>query len=186
MDFKFSQSTWPTAFELSNFYTPEGFLYDLGDSKGILLHIPNWYRVRATTKTTSLDRLRLDVSKYTAVIQATRSTPSGTQLTQYPSSHETIRQQNSRPGVRLPYLIGRCSNKTRAGPLARRYSRWTLREMPPESSTIGEVRKPRIPLDTLVPQIDATDGLGELDNFVESRRQSFREARPVPVKRHQS
>ena len=59
-------------------------------------------------------------------------------------------------------------------------------EVPLESSTIGEVRKPRIPLDTLVPQIDVTDRSGGLDNFVESRRQNFREVRPVPVKRHQS
>ena len=131
-------------------------------------------------------RLRLDVSKYSAVIQVTRSTPSGTQLTQYPSSRETIRQRNSRPGVRLPHFVGRCSTKTRAGPLARRYPRWTLREVPPESSTIGEVRKPRIPLDTLVPQIDRADRLGGLDNFVESKRQNFREVRLVLVRRHQS
>ena len=58
--------------------------------------------------------------------------------------------------------------------------------MPPESSTIGEVRKPRISLDTLVPQIDVTYRSGELDNFVESRRQNFGEVRLVPVKRHQS
>ena len=57
-----------------------------------------------------------------------------------------------------------------------------LREVPPESSTIGEVRKPRIPLDTLVPQIDATGRLGGLDNFVESRRQNFREVRLVLAK----
>ena len=44
----------------------------------------------------------------------------------------------------------------------------------------------RIPLDTLVPQIDATDRSGGLDNFVESRRQNFKEIRPVPVKSHQS
>ena len=56
----------------------------------------------------------------------------------------------------------------------------------PKYSTIGEVRKPRVPLDTLVPQIDGTDRSGGLDNFVESRRQNFREVRPVPVKRHQS
>ena len=55
-----------------------------------------------------------------------------------------------------------------------------------EYSTIGEVRKPRIPLDTLVPQIDVTDRSGGLDNFAESRRQNFREVRPVPVKRYQS
>ena len=54
--------------------------------------------------------------------------------------------------------------------------------MPPESSTIGEVRKPRIPLDTLVPQIDATGRLGGLDNFEESRRQNFREVRLVLAK----
>ena len=131
-------------------------------------------------------RLRLDVSKYSAVIQVTRSTPSGTQLTQYPSSRKTIRQRNSRPGVRLPHIVGKCSTKTRAGPLARRYPRWTHREVPPESSTIGEVRKPRIPLDTLMPQIDGTDRSGGLDNFVESRRQNFGEVRLVLVKRHQS
>ena len=76
--------------------------------------------------------------------------------------------------------------KTRVGPLARRYPRRTLREVPPESSTIGEVRKPCIPLDTLVPQIDATNRSGGLDNLVESRWKHFREVRPVPVKRHQS
>ena len=58
--------------------------------------------------------------------------------------------------------------------------------MAPESSTIGEVRKPRIPLDTLMPQIDGTARSGGLDNFVESRRQNFREVRPVPVKHHQN
>ena len=38
-------------------------------------------------------------------------------------------------------------------------------------------RKPRISLDTLVPQIYATGRPGGLDNFVESRRQDFREVR---------
>ena len=99
---------------------------------------------------------------------------------------ETLRQRNSRPGVRLPHLIERCSTKTRAGPLARRYPRWTLGEVPLESSTIGEVRKSRISLNTLVPQIDATDRFGGLDNFVESRRQNFREVRLALEKRHQS
>ena len=47
-------------------------------------------------------------------------------------------------------------------------------------------RKPRIPLDTFVPQIDATDRSGGLDNFVESRRQNFREVRLTLEKRHQS
>ena len=139
-----------------------------------------------TTKTTPLDRLRLEASKYAAVIQTTRSTPSGTQLTQYPSSRETIRQRNFNPSARLPHFIGRCSTKTRAGPLARSYPRWTLREMFPESCTIGEVRKPRIPLDTLVPQTGAADRSGGLNNFVESRWQNFREVRSVPVKRHQN
>ena len=37
-----------------------------------------------------------------------------------------------------------------------------------------------------MPPIDATDRSGVLDSFVESRRQSFREVRPVPAKRHQS
>ena len=56
----------------------------------------------------------------------------------------------------------------------------------PESSTIGEIRKPHIPLDTFVPQIVATDRSGGLDNFVESRRQNFREVQPALEKRHQS
>ena len=43
-----------------------------------------------------------------------------------------------------------------------------------------------ISLDTLVPQIDATDRSGGLDNFVESRRQSFREVRLALEKHHQS
>ena len=47
-------------------------------------------------------------------------------------------------------------------------------------------RKPRISLDTLVPQIDATDKSGGLDSFVESRRQNFREVRLALEKRHQS
>ena len=58
--------------------------------------------------------------------------------------------------------------------------------MPPESSTIGDARKPRIPLDTLVPQTDAMDRSGGLDNFVESRRQNFREVRLALEKRHRS
>ena len=103
---------------------------------------PSWSDYEGT----NLYKLRLDVYKYSAVIQTTRSTPSGTQLTQYPSSSETIRQRNSRPGVRLPHFIGRRSTKTRARPLAKRYPRWTLREVPPELSTTGEIRKPRIPL----------------------------------------
>ena len=37
-----------------------------------------------------------------------------------------------------------------------------------------------------MPQIDATDRSGRLDNFVESRQQNFREVRPVPVKCYQS
>ena len=47
-------------------------------------------------------------------------------------------------------------------------------------------RKPRISLGTLVPQIGATDRSGGLDNFVESRRQNFREVRLTLEKRHQS
>ena len=58
--------------------------------------------------------------------------------------------------------------------------------MPPESSTIGDARKPRISLDTLVPQRDATDRSGELDNFVDSRRKNFREVRLALEKRHRS
>ena len=94
---------------------------------------------------TTLYRLRLDVSTYSAVIQARCSTPSETQLTQYPSLRETIRQRNSRPGVRLPHFIGRCSTKTRAGPLARRCPRWALREVPSEFSTTGGARSPAYP-----------------------------------------
>ena len=144
--------------------------------------IQSWSDYQETTSY----RLRVDVSKYSAVIQATPSTPSGTQLTQYPSSRETIRQRNSRPGVRLPHLIGRCRTKTRAGPLARGCPRWTLREVHTESSTIGDAQKPRIFLDTLVPQIDASERSGGLDNFVESRRQNFRKVRRALEKRHQS
>ena len=47
-------------------------------------------------------------------------------------------------------------------------------------------RKLRISLDTLVPQIEATDRSGRLDNFVESRRQHFREVRLALEKRHSS
>ena len=56
--------------------------------------------------------------------------------TWYPSSRETIRHRNSRPGVRLPHFTGRCRPRARAGPLARRDPRWTLREVHPESSTL--------------------------------------------------
>ena len=52
-----SQFTGSTDFELSNLYTAERFLYSIGDSRGIPSQIPNWHRVRAITKTTSLDRL---------------------------------------------------------------------------------------------------------------------------------
>ena len=55
----FSQFTGSTDFELSNLYTAERFLYSIGDSRGVSSHIPNLRRVRAITKTTSLDRLRL-------------------------------------------------------------------------------------------------------------------------------
>ena len=55
-----SQFTGSTDFELSNLYTAERFLYNsVRDSRGIPSQIPNWHRVRAITKTTSLDRLRL-------------------------------------------------------------------------------------------------------------------------------
>ena len=47
-------------------------------------------------------------------------------------------------------------------------------------------RKLRLSLDTLVPQIDDTARTGGLDNFVERRRQSFREVRLTLQKRHQS
>ena len=47
-------------------------------------------------------------------------------------------------------------------------------------------RKLRIPLNTLVPQINATERSGGLDNFVESRRQNFKEVRLALEKRHQS
>ena len=47
-------------------------------------------------------------------------------------------------------------------------------------------RKPCISLDTIVPQIDTTDRSRGLDNFVESRRQSFREVRLALERHHQS
>ncbi|CAM9583247.1 unnamed protein product, partial [Ascophyllum nodosum] len=40
------------------------------------------------------------------------------------------------PGVRLLHFAGRCSTRARAGPLARRDPRWTLRGVHPESSTL--------------------------------------------------
>ena len=70
---------------------------------------------------------------------------------------------------------------------------WIKRTLPdptiPNNMTPFELlfgRKPRISLDTLVPQIDATDISGGLDSFVESRRQNFREARLALEKRHQN
>ena len=118
----------------------------LGDSKIIPSHIPepNWHRVRATTKTTPLGRVWLDVLKYAAVMQATRSTLSGTHLIHYPSSHGTTRLQNSRPEVRLLHRkVVQYQGKS-----------WTASEKvpqmgpegsAPESSTTGEVRKPAYP-----------------------------------------
>ena len=70
---------------------------------------------------------------------------------------------------------------------------WIKRTLPdptlPNNMTPFELlfgRKPRISLDTLVPQIDATDVSGGLDSFVESRRQNFREVRLALEKRHQN
>ena len=60
----------------------------------------------------------------------------------------------------------------------------TLPNMTPFELLFG--RKPRISLDTLVPQIDATERSGGLDNFVESRRQNFMEVRLALEKRHES
>ena len=128
-----SQFTGSTDFELSNLYTAERSLYSIGDSRGIPSHIPNWHRVRAS------------VFKYAAVIQATRSTPSGTQLTQYFSSRETIRQRNFRSGRRLPHFIGRCSSSGRAGPLAKRYPRWTFREVPRNLPRLVRFESPHTP-----------------------------------------
>ena len=121
--------------------------------------------------------------KYAAVIQDTCSAPRGTQLTKYPSSRETIRQQNSRPGERLPHFIGRCSTRARAGPLARRYLRWTLRKVPRNLPRLVRFESPHIPRN-----YRATDRrdrqIGKTS--VETSRQHFREVRLVPVKRHQS
>ena len=47
-------------------------------------------------------------------------------------------------------------------------------------------RKPRISLNTLVSQVDATETSGGLDNFEESIRQNLREVRLALEKRHQS
>ena len=151
------------------YYTAERFLYNLGDSKGIPSHIPDWHRVRAITKNNFVRRIKASVFKYAAVIQATRSTPSGTQLTQYPSSRETIRQKNSRPGMRLPHFTERCSTRARAGPLARRHPRWTLREVHPESSTLVRFESPHTPRHPRA--TDRRDRqIGRPDNFTVSRR----------------
>ena len=101
---------------------------------------------------------------HAAVIQATRSTPSRTQLTQYPSSRETIRQRNSRSGGRLPHFIGRCSTRARAGPLARRYPRWTLKEVPRNLPQLLKFESPRTSRHSRA-QINATDRSGRPDNF---------------------
>ena len=142
---KFSHSQGPPTLKPSDLYTAERPLYMLGVSKRIRSHIlvPNWHRVRATTKTTSLGRVRLEVSKYAAVMQATRSTPNGTQLIQYPSSHETIRLQNSRPGVRLPHRKVLYQGKSWIA--GEKVSQIDPQGSAPESSTTGEVRKPAYP-----------------------------------------
>ena len=64
---------------------------------------------------------------------------------------------------------------------------WIKRTLPdptlPNNMTPFELlfgQKLRISLDTLVPQIDATDISGGLDSFVESRRQKSREVRLAP------
>ena len=67
-----------------NLHTAERFLYNLGDSKGIPSHIPNWHRVRAITKTTSLDRLRLVFSS------TRRSYKPHAQPRVEPNSHNTL------------------------------------------------------------------------------------------------
>ena len=79
-----SQFKGSTDFELSNLYTAERFLYRIGDSRGIPSHIPNWHRVRAITKTTALDRLRL-------VFSSTRqSYKPHVQPRVEPNSHNTV------------------------------------------------------------------------------------------------
>ena len=79
-----SQFTGSIDFELSNLYTAERFLYSIGDSRGIPSHIPNWHRVRAINKTTSLDRLRL-------VFSSTRqSYKPHVQPRVKPNSHNTL------------------------------------------------------------------------------------------------
>ena len=114
-------------------------------SKRIPSHIPvpNWHRVRATTKITSLGRVRLEVSKYAAVMQATRSTPNGTQLIQYSFSHETILLRNSRPGVRLPHR--KVQYRGKSWTAGEKVSQMDPQGSAPESSTTGEVRKPAYP-----------------------------------------
>ena len=117
----------------------------LGDSKIIpwYIPVPNWHRVRATTKTTPLGRVRLDVFMYAAVIQAIRSTPSGTQLIQYPSSHETTRLRNSRPEVRLSHRKVQYQGKSCIA--SEKVPQMDPKGSAPESSTTGEVRKPAYP-----------------------------------------
>ena len=79
-----SQFTGSTDFEPSNLYTAERFLCSIGDSIGIPSHIPNWHRVRAITKTTSLDRLWL-------VFSSTRqSYKPHVQPRVEPNSHNTL------------------------------------------------------------------------------------------------
>ena len=122
----------------------ERFLYNLGDSKGIPSHIPNWHRVRAITKTTSLDRLRLVFSS------TRRSYKPHAQTRVEPNSRNTF-PRVKRSGSEIPiqgtttHFTGRCSTRGRAGPLAGRHPRWTLREVHPESSTLVRFKSPHTP-----------------------------------------
>ena len=125
--------------------TAERFLYNLGDGKGILSHIPNWHRVGAITKTTSLDRLRLVFSS------TRRSYKPHAQPRVEPNLHNTLlrvkRFGSEIPGQVYDYrtsqegaVPGQELDRWREGTLG-----WTLRGVHPESSALVRFKSPHTP-----------------------------------------
>ena len=89
----------------------------LGDSKRITSHIPNWHRVRAITKTTSLDRLRLVFSS------TWRSYKPHAQPRAEPNLHNTLLRVK-RSGSKIPgQVYDYCTSQEGAVP-GQELDRW--------------------------------------------------------------
>ena len=115
-------------------------------------------RVRAITKTTSLDRLRIvfsstrrsykphaqpqvELNLHNTLLRVKRC---GSESPGQVYDYRTL-QEGAVPGQGLDRGPPSYPCARRAGPLARRHPTWTLREVPTESSTIGEVENPHTP-----------------------------------------